>query len=118
MRLGTIFLFITLTSFGVIAGVQQDVDLLIRQIEKSPCTFIRNGQAYTPHQAAEHMRTKWDYAQDKVNDIEVFIDKVASKSWFSGKPYMVECSDERITSEQWLTSLWQQAQRAPSSKAP
>ncbi|AIW13198.1 DUF5329 domain-containing protein [Vibrio tubiashii] len=87
------------------ASIQNDVDSLISKIEQSSCTFYRNGKAYTPTEAAEHIKNKWDYAQDEVKDIETFINEVASKSWFTGKPYMVECGTQQITSQQWLLHL-------------
>lgn len=91
------------------ANVEQDISTLIERVERSSCTFIRNGKLYTNQEAAEHMRNKWDYAKDDVDSVDVFIKEVASKSWLSGKPYWVDCQDKRITSEQWLTSLMRTA---------
>jgi len=109
MKFRGLLLFACLWVAPVSANVEQDVKVLIEQIEQSSCSFIRNGESYDPHQAAEHILKKWNYAQDDVTDIEVFITEVASRSWFSGKPYMVECGEKRITSENWLKQLWQQA---------
>jgi hypothetical protein len=94
----------TLPTF-VLAGVEEDISTLIKRVEQSSCTFIRNGKTYTNQEAAEHIRNKWDYAKDDVDSVDVFIKEVASKSWLSGKPYWVDCQDKRITSEEWLTSL-------------
>ncbi|CAH1538056.1 conserved exported hypothetical protein [Vibrio harveyi] len=88
-----------------LAEVEEDISTLIKRVEQSSCTFIRNGKAYTNREAAEHMRNKWDYAKDDVDSVDVFIKELASKSWLSGKPYWVDCQDKRITSEEWLTSL-------------
>ena len=88
-----------------LAEVEEDISTLIKRVEQSSCTFIRNGKAYTNREAAEHMRNKWDYAKDDVDSVDVFIKEVASKSWSTGKPYWVDCQDKRITSEEWLTSL-------------
>lgn len=93
------------------ANLEQDVEGLIEQVAQSPCVFIRNGKRYDQQQAAEHIRNKWDYARDEVEDMPFFIAEVASKSWFSGKPYMVECGDKSITSREWLTELWQQSRQ-------
>lgn len=101
----TLLLTLSILPTFALAGVEQDISTLIKRVEQSSCTFIRNGKAYTNQKAAEHMRNKWDYAKDDVDSVDVFIKEVASKSWLSGKPYWVDCQEERITSEEWLTSL-------------
>lgn len=111
MKLKYLLLLVSILALPAAANVEQDVDILIEQIAQSPCTFIRNGESYDQHQAAEHIRKKWHYAKDDVTDIQVFISEVASKSWFSGKPYMVKCGETQITSEAWLNQLWQQAEQ-------
>ena len=85
------------------AAIKEDVEYLIDQIKRSDCTFVRNGTAYDNTQAAKHLQNKWEYAEDKVESIEVFINEVASKSWFTGRSYLVMCGDESQTSKQWLT---------------
>ncbi len=104
-----LLLLTSLLAMPAHASLEQEVESLIEQIEQSPCAFIRNGKRYDQQQAAEHIRNKWDYAREDVADMQIFIDEVASKSWFSGKPYMVECGDSTITSNAWLTELWQQS---------
>jgi hypothetical protein len=101
----TLLLTLSILPTFVLAGVEEDISTLIKRVEQSSCTFIRNGKTYTNQEAAEHMRNKWDYAKDDVDSVDVFIKEVASKSWLSGKPYWVDCQDKRITSEEWLTSL-------------
>ncbi len=91
------------------ANLSDDVDKLIAQVELSSCEFIRNGERHNQQEAAEHLRRKWDYAKDDVSNLDEFITEIASKSWFTGKPYMVECGTNNMTSAQWLTQLWHQA---------
>ena len=106
MRAMTLLVIGSLSSTLSLAQVDEDIESLIKQVTSSPCTFIRNDKRHNQQEAAQHLRRKWDYAKDDVTDIQVFINEVASKSWFSGKPYMVECGDETITSQEWLTNLW------------
>lgn len=106
MRTQLLLLILTLFSSTSFASVEQDVEILISKVERSSCTFIRNGKRHTQQEAGEHLLRKWDYAKDEVTDIQVFIDEVATKSWFSGKPYMVECGNKTITSQKWLNDLW------------
>lgn len=94
MKRSYLVIMLMMLATSAAASIQNDVDRLISKIEQSSCTFYRNGKAYTPTEAAEHIKNKWDYAQDEVKDIETFINEVASKSWFTGKPYMVECGTQ------------------------
>lgn len=111
LRIRNLLLVSTLLSTPSLAQVDGDIERLIEQVTSSPCSFIRNGKRHSPQEAVLHLRRKWDYAKDDVIDVQVFIDEVASKSWFSGKPYMVECGDETITSREWLSGMWAKHQK-------
>lgn len=96
-------LLVTLASTNVLADTESDVLYLIDQMQSSSCTFIRNGKEHTGQEAADHLRRKWDYAKDDVTSTQVFIDEVASKSWFTGKAYQVVCAENSSSSADWLT---------------
>ena len=67
------------------------VDKLLNLLSsKTDMIFIRNGSEYDVNDAVAHLRRKLDYAADKVNSAEEFIDNVASFSSLSGKPYQVK----------------------------
>lgn len=83
--------------------IEHDVMYLISEMELADCTFVRNGKTYTNLEAAVHLLNKWDYAKDDVESTTMFIDEVASKSWFTGKAYKVKCGGEEVTSKVWLT---------------
>ncbi|MCC4800654.1 hypothetical protein BCT30_13950 [Enterovibrio norvegicus] len=83
--------------------IEHDVMYLISQMEQADCTFVRNGKTYTNLEVAEHLLNKWDYAKDDIESTTMFIDEVASKSWFTGKAYKVKCGGDEITSKVWLT---------------
>ncbi len=51
--------------------------------------FIRNGSTYTATEAADHLRLKFNKTKNRLQSAEQFIDKVASSSYISGKPYGV-----------------------------
>lgn len=57
--------------------------------------FVRNGKAYSPDDAATFLREKLKAMGDGVTTAEEFIDKVATKSSMSGKPYTVRFVDGR-----------------------
>ncbi len=89
---------------------QQRIEALLQAIEQADLTFIRNGSEHNAKQAGEHLRMKLKRAQnswfapDKETwTAEMFIDKLASKSSFSGKPYQIRFTDgEQVDSSLWL----------------
>ena len=79
-----------------------DIERLIQRIERSPCSFVRNGTAYDGAKAAAHLRNKVRAAQRNLT-VDEFVDHIASKSSLSGQPYLIRCvgaADE--TSGAWL----------------
>ncbi len=69
---------------------QQKTDHLIvfvRNLKGS--TFIRNGTGHTPVEAANHLQYKREKAGSRLKTARDFIDKVATQSSISGKPYMI-----------------------------
>jgi hypothetical protein len=78
------------------AAERQKIESLIKQVgEIKDAKFIRNGSTYEGASAIRFLRGKW-----KANDAEVktardFIDKVASASGTSGKPYLIRFKDGR-----------------------
>ena len=85
---------------GAIAGAASDaetrkIQALLAGVERLDATFVRNGKTYDAKTAAEFLRRKW-----KANDADVatakdFIEKIASKSSTSGKPYLIRFKDGR-----------------------
>lgn len=83
---------------------QREVDALLAFVSHSPCTFIRNGSAYSAQDAAAHLRQKLDYLtrRGRVDTAEQFIERAASESSLSGKPYTVKCDGREQLSGDWL----------------
>ena len=65
------------------------IEYLLAYVAESKLTFIRNGQEHDSAAAAAHMRRKYEYHKAGIATPEDFIEKVASKSLQSGKPYLV-----------------------------
>ena len=55
--------------------------------------FIRNGTGYSGAEGAAHLRDKLGKAGDRVKTTDDFITGIASKSYLSGKPYLVKFAD-------------------------
>jgi len=73
------------------------VERLIQYVEsRTDCAFVRNGTAYTSHDAADFLRKKMDYMGDRVSTAQQFVDQIASRSSTSGEPYMIRHADGRM----------------------
>ena len=74
----------------------EKIEHLIRTVDElKDATFIRNGKEYDCHAAAKHMRDKWEHGKDQIKTASDFIEKAASKSIASGKPYLIRFKDGR-----------------------
>ena len=79
-----------------------EIVYLIDFIRHSSCTFIRNGSEYDGGAAADHIQAKYDHFKDEIKTVEDFIDRAASKSLMSGKPYEVRCDGKMMTAADWI----------------
>ncbi len=87
------------------AIAQIEINYLLGHIEGSRCEFYRNGSWYDSKKAEAHLRGKYEYlaARNLINIAEDFIDKGATNSSLSGRPYEVRCSgSDAVVSNQWL----------------
>ena len=95
---------------GCIATVHADttadeeIRALIQAVAESGCEFDRNGSLHSAEAAAEHLELKYSRGKRYANSAEVFIDRLASKSSWSGKPYQMICDGEVQPASDWLTS--------------
>ena len=86
-------------------AVQNEVNYLLGYVAGSGCEFNRNGTWYKAQKAHEHLRDKYKYLVEKdlADTTEHVIERAASESSFSGKPYQIRCSDGvAVNSQQWL----------------
>ena len=93
-------LAIGLTSFAraetLAASEKQKIEALIKQVGLlKEAQFVRNGSTYNADNAAIFLRRKWQANASEVRTALDFIDKVASISGTSGKPYLIRFKDGR-----------------------
>ncbi len=74
----------------------QKIESLIAFIAKQEGVFLRNGGEYTPGQAAEHLRMKWKKGGSAIKTADIFIEKLASTSSVSGKPYQIRLKNGQV----------------------
>ena len=85
------------------AGENTTIEALIKQIgDLKDAKFVRNGSAHEPSTAVRFLRGK-RAANDDVKSAHDFIEKVASMSGTSGKPYLIRFKDgKEIQSRDFL----------------
>ncbi len=90
---------------------------LLREIEISGYTFIRNGNEYPSRKAREHLEFKLKRAGKKIKTAGDFIRKIASRSSFSGKPYYIRMKSGRIIkTEEWLKAKLKELENRLNSR--
>jgi hypothetical protein len=88
--------FLAASSFAAPMTEEQKIEAMIHSIEVLPgAQFIRNGSTYDGKSAADHLRSKRNYAGSRIKTAEDFIQGIASRSSMSGKPYEVRFADGR-----------------------
>ena len=76
------------------AHEQTRIEKLISFVEgQKGMTFIRNGTEYSCADAAKFLRGKMESMGGEVKTAREFIERIASKSSMSGKPYEVKFAD-------------------------
>jgi hypothetical protein len=77
---------------------KQKIEALIERVRSlDNARFIRNESSYDARAAATFLRRKWQANQSSVQSARDFIDKVASFSGTSGKPYRIRFVDGKET---------------------
>jgi hypothetical protein len=86
---------------------------LLRVIEASTNTFVREGKDYEGQAAAQFLLAKLAVPRDKVIDVEEFIERFASQSSRTGEPYHVRDEDGGVvTMRDWLRAALQRIEAA------
>jgi hypothetical protein len=85
--------------------MEKEIQHLFDHLQNSSCEFNRNGKWYTAEEAVAHIQQKYHYLMKKslIDSTEQFIDRAASESSLSGKPYLVRCgASAPIKSSDWF----------------
>lgn len=72
------------------------IEGLISHVENlKDAKFVRNGRSYESKDAAKFLRGKWHSKEKEIKTAEEFIEKVATASSTTGKPYLIKFNDGR-----------------------
>ena len=101
------------------AKAKAEIAGLMDGLVKSGCQFQRNGDWHDAAAARAHLQRKYDYLlkKDLVDSSEQFIQRAASHSSLSGKPYRVKCGAREVEAAAWFKLQLQQL-RKPGTAAP
>ena len=102
--------------------VHGEIVSLLGLVEYSGCAFMRNGSWYSSADARKMLEHKLnDAMRDSggVTSAEQFIEKSASRSSMSGKPYMVRCAEAKaVESGPWLLSKLVEMRSSAATRPP
>ena len=127
MRLSKFVIFsvlalgLTISSFvhaqTLATAERQKIEALIKYVgDLKDTKFIRNGSSYEVSTAVQFLRGKWESNDAQVKTARDFIDKVASFSGTSGKPYLIRLKDgKEIPSREFFVTELRKIEASPSS---
>ena len=96
-------IFLLTLSGQVFAGPSDEITHLLTFVEKTECSYHRNGSEHNGNEARQHIQKKYDYYRDDIKTAEDFIAYSATKSLISGQKYTIACVGEKVQfSDEWL----------------
>ena len=106
IRVLVLMILLTGPIAAALADTAADTEIraLIQAVAEGGCEFNRNGSLHSAEAAAEHLELKYSRGKRYANSAEAFIDRLASKSSWSGKPYQMICDGEVHPAGDWLTA--------------
>ena len=91
------------------ATMNAEIDYLLDTVAASDCTFIRNGKEHGPEAARDHLSLKRRKGKKYFSTTEEFIERLASSSSWTGKPYRIRCGDgEAQLAKTWFNGVLQE----------
>lgn len=97
---------------------KQKIEALIKHVEQiKDAKFVRNDTEYDAKTAATFLRRKWEANERDVKTAKDFIEKVASVSSTTGKPYMIRLKDgKEMKSGEYLLGELKKLEKSPQGK--
>jgi len=83
-----------------------EIDYLLDTVATSDCVFIRNGSEHDGASARDHLNLKRRRGKRYFSSADEFVDRLASSSSWSGKPYHIRCgAEEQQLAKDWFTAV-------------
>jgi hypothetical protein len=97
------------------ATMNREIDYLLDTVATSNCTFIRNGKEHGPEAARDHLSMKRRKGSKYFSSTEEFIERLASSSSWTGKPYRIRCGGgEAQPAKAWFEEILSEYRNADS----
>jgi hypothetical protein len=98
---------------------REKIQALINHVENlKDAKFIRNGSTHDAKTAAKFLRGKWQAHEKEIKTVVDFIEKVASFSSTSGKPYVIHLnSTGDVQSGEYLKQELKKLEQTESAPA-
>ncbi len=100
---------LVLSSFASLAddpNMDSEIDFLLDTVVSSDCVFIRNGSEHEAEAARDHLQMKRERGKRYYSNAEEFVEKIASKSSWTGKDYLIQCGNEpQQKARVWFMSM-------------
>ena len=101
----TAFLFVASAALAE-DNTEQEIDYLLNAVANSDCAFIRNGKEHDPEAARDHLNLKRRRGKRFYATADEYVEKLASSSSWSGKPYFIRCGDsEQQPAGEWFMAV-------------
>ena len=101
-----VFLFCASTGWAEDSRMDSEIDFLLDSVVTSDCIFIRNGKTHDAIAARKHLQMKRKRGKWYFHSADEFIERLASKSSWSGDAYLIQCGSEpQQTANDWFTAL-------------
>ena len=97
----------SIATVHAVADADTEIRALIQAVAESECEFNRNGSLHSAEAAATHLELKYSRGKRYADSAEAFIERLASKSSWSGKPYQMTCDGQTQPTGDWLTATLQ-----------
>jgi hypothetical protein len=97
---------------------KQKIEALIKHVEGlKDAVFVRNDKEYDAKTAAKFLRGKWDSNKSDIKTAKDFIEKAASVSSTTGKPYLIRRKGGKETkSGDFLRAELKKLEQPPEEK--
>ncbi|MFP4164179.1 MAG: DUF5329 family protein [Chitinispirillaceae bacterium] len=75
----------------------ETIEMLIDTVKQlEDAEFVRNGKSYNANIAVRFLKGKWRWKRKEIKSADDFIQKVATSSSSSGKPYLIRFEDGKV----------------------
>lgn len=109
-----VILFCASTGSADDSRMDSEIDFLLDSVVTSDCVFVRNGKTHDAIAARDHLQMKRKRGKRYFDSAEEFIERLASKSSWSGDAYLIQCGSEpQQTANTWFTALLEKYRSEP-----